>query len=72
MCVMVTRASFCCELEGIKKRRVKGFFFFLILWGKKKSLFTATTVTGYNGRTVLELPVDEVLAILEERGALRP
>jgi D-aminopeptidase len=35
------------------------------------SLFRATTVTGYRGRTTKALPVERVLEILREHGLLR-
>lgn len=35
------------------------------------ALFRATAVTGFRGRTVEVLPVEEVLEILRERGALQ-
>lgn len=36
------------------------------------SLFAATTVTGYGGRTAQALPVEEVLALLRRHGVLAP
>ena len=35
------------------------------------SLFAATTVQGYRGRAVEALPVDEVVRILRQHGAIR-
>jgi len=34
------------------------------------SLFAATTMSGRDGRTVEALPIDRVVALLRERGAL--